>query len=201
MKRCLFPIGDYTKEEIRKMAKKFGLPNWAKPDSQGICFIGPLNIGEFLKKYIKPKRGLVLRRGDNKILGEHDGTWFYTIGQRHGMNLSAGRPYYVVDKNTNKNILYVDDLKNPKSEILNPKQTQNSRLHIKEFNWIDKKRNLPLSCKVKTRYRQKELDCVILKNGSDKALAEIKESSIPVAPGQAAVFYKGQEVIGGGIIT
>jgi len=195
LKHCLFPIGDYKKTQVRKMAKKFGLPNWAKKDSQGVCFVGPLEVGEFLKKRIQPRKGLVLRKGDGKVLGEHDGAWFYTIGQRHGFGLNAGVPHYIVEKNIKKNVLYVDGLENQNcnSKIKN--------LQIKEFSWLNGHDNLPLDCKVKTRYRQKELDCTILKNGSDKVLIGIKENNIPIAPGQSAVFYKGDEVIGGGVIV
>ena len=202
LRHCLFPIGDYKKDEVRKMAKKFGLPNWDKKDSQGICFVGPLEVREFLKRYIRPKKGLVLRKSDGKILGEHDGAWFYTIGQRHGFNLNGGQAYYVVGKNIENNVLYVDTgFENPKSEILNPKQIPNSKFQVKEFNWINGwKNHLPLNCKVKIRYRQKDIDSMITKNGSDLVYAEIKESNMPIAPGQAAVFYKGNEVLGGGII-
>ena len=199
LKHCLFPVGDYKKTEIRKMAKKFGLPNWAKPDSQGVCFMGPLEVREFLKKNIRPKKGLVLRRSDDKILGEHDGVWFYTFGQRHGFGLSGGKPYYIVSKDIQKNILYVDDLKNPKSEILNSKQIPSLKIQISEFNWI-RKEKVPLDCKVKIRYRQKDIDCTIIKNGKALALVKIKENNLAIAPGQAAVFYKGNEVLGGGII-
>lgn len=190
LKHCFFPIGSYTKDEVRKMAKKIGLPNWAKPDSQGVCFVGPLEVGEFLKKLIQPRKGLVLRKSDDKILGEHDGAWFYTIGQRHGFHLNGGRPYYIVSKNIQNNILYVEE--NLKFSIFN--------FQIKDFNWITKEK-LPLDCKVKTRYRQKNLDCTIVKNGSDKALIKIKENNTPIAPGQSAVFYKAGELLGGGIIV
>ena len=190
LKHCLFPIGDYTKTEVRKMAKKFRLPNWDKKDSQGVCFVGPLEVKEFLKRHIQPKRGLALRKSDGKILGEHDGAWFYTIGQRHGLNLSAGKPYYVVDKDIKKNIIFVDEKAG----------SSKSELQISDFNWVNKKK-LPLDCKVKTRYRQKDLDCTIIKNGSGRASVKIKENNIPVAPGQAAVFYKGSQVLGGGIIS
>ncbi len=205
LKYCLFPIGDWTKNEVRKMAKKFGLLNWDKKDSQGVCFVGPLRVVEFLKKYIKPKRGLVLRRNNGKILGEHDGVWFYTIGQRHGFNLAVGEPHYVVGKDIRKNILYVD--RGPSMRSIGTStskfksQNYDSKLKITEFNLINGHKKLPLNCKVKTRYRQRDLNCTILENGSDKALIEIKEKNIPIAPGQAAVFYKGEEMLGGGIIS
>jgi len=201
LSRCLFPIGDYTKPEVRRMAKKFGLPNWSKPDSQGVCFIGPLAMDEFLKRRIKPRKGQIVRKSDGQVLGEHDGVWYYTIGQRHGFNLAGGKPYYVTDKDIRRNILYVDGLKNSNDKIQMTNKTQNPKFKIKDFNWMNgSEEKLPLECKVKTRYRQKDLDCTILKNGSDKALIEIKESNVPIAPGQSAVFYKGNEVLGGGVI-
>ncbi|MEK7536972.1 MAG: tRNA 2-thiouridine(34) synthase MnmA [Patescibacteria group bacterium] len=201
LKHCLFPVGDYLKTEVRRMAKKFGLPNWNKKDSQGICFVGPLEFGKFLKRYIEPKRGLVVRKSDGKVLGEHDGAWFYTIGQRHGFSLNAGEPYYVVGKDILKNVLHVDSFENSKSQTLNSKQILNSKIQIKSFSWINGHKNLPFRCKVKTRYRQKDLDCVILKNGGDRAEVKIAVENIPIAPGQSAVFYKGSEVLGGGIIV
>ena len=191
LKYCLFPTGDYDKKEVRRMAKKFGLPNWGKPDSQGVCFIGPLKMNDFLKKHIKPQKGPVIRKSDGQVLGEHDGVWFYTIGQRHGFNLSAGKPLYVVGKDVKKNILYVDEeFKNEDLEI-----------RIKDFSWINGHKKLPLDCKAKTRYRQKDLDSVILKNGGTVVQVRITAKNIPVAPGQAAVFYKGNEVLGGGVIV
>jgi len=201
LSRCLFPIGDYTKPEVRRMAKKFGLPNWAKKDSQGVCFVGPLKMNDFLKKYIKPQKGPVIRKNDGQVLGEHNGAWFYTIGQRHGMALSVGKSYYVVGKDLQKNVLYVDSLENLKFQFSIFNEIPNPKLQIEDFSWVGSKSELPLDCKVKTRYRQKDLDCRILKNGADKALVEIKEANIPIAPGQAAVFYKGDEVLGGGVIV
>ncbi len=220
LKHCLFPIGDYKKDEVRKMAKKFGLPNWDKKDSQGICFVGPLEVREFLKRHIRPKKGLVLRKSDGKILGEHDGAWFYTIGQRHGFNLSVGEPYYIVEKDIQKNMLFIEGLETQNSTAIPQRaasgsaepstsklknQNYNSKfknLRIKEFNWINGWENhLPLNCKVKIRYRQKDLDSTIVKNGGALVEARIAAENILVAPGQSAVFYKRNEVIGGGIIV
>ncbi|MEK7579722.1 MAG: tRNA 2-thiouridine(34) synthase MnmA [Patescibacteria group bacterium] len=190
LKHCLFPIGDYTKSEVRQLARKFGLPNWDKPDSQGICFVGELELRDYLKTVIKPREGLVLRKSDGKILGKHQGVWYYTIGQRHGFDLAVGKPHYIVAKDIEKNILYVDE------EFQNKKQ----EIKMKDFNWINKG-ELPLNCKVKTRYRQKDLDCTIVKNGSAEVLIKIKQEKLAIAPGQAAVFYRGKEVLGGGIIS
>ena len=86
LSKCLFPIGDYVKPEVRRIAKKFGLPNHAKKDSQGVCFIGPLDMKNFLKTYIKPKPGKIIY--GTKQIGVHDGIYYYTIGQRHGLNIT-----------------------------------------------------------------------------------------------------------------
>ena len=97
LKKCLFPVGDYLKKpEVRKMAKKFGLPNHDKKDSQGICFIGPLDVKSFLQTKIKPKQGKIIHI-DGRVIGTHDGVYYYTIGQRHGLNIGIGNgPHYVI---------------------------------------------------------------------------------------------------------
>ena len=243
LKHCLFPIGDWTKPEVRLMAKKFGLPNWDKKDSQGVCFVGPFEFSKFLKKQIEPKTGLVIRKSDGQILGNHDGVWFYTIGQRHGIRIAHyerahpnedSKPHYVVDKDVEKNVLYVDVRRAgviqlahsrpfqrgaPRSSAVlssyartKPKRPPNplaeqlprglfQTLQVKDFNWINKEENLPFDCKVKTRYRQEDLDCVILKNGGSRAEIKIAAENILIAPGQSAVFYKDDEILGGGIIV
>src|SRR3989344_4520812 len=95
LKYCLFPIGDYIKPEVRKLAKKFGLPNHDKKDSQGVCFIGPLDMKDFLKNYIKSKKGKIILAEKNKLVGTHDGAYYYNIGQRHGLNIRTGQgPYF-----------------------------------------------------------------------------------------------------------
>lgn len=188
LKHCLFPIGSYLKTEVRKLAKNFGLANWAKKDSQGVCFIGKFKIDEFLRHYIKEKRGLVVRVSDGKILGEHNGIWYYTIGQRH-FGLSGGKPYFIVAKDIEKNILYVEE-KGETKEI--------QYFEIKDSNWIEENIKLPLNCEVKLRYRQKEQNCTIFKNNGSIQVKLYKKNF--VAPGQAAVFYQGEKLLGGGII-
>ena len=106
LKHCLFPIGGYTKPEVRAMAKKMGLPTAEKKDSQGICFIGEIDMREFLKKYIPVAPGLV-QTTSGKIIGEHEGLSFYTIGERHGLGIGGGIPYYVAEKDFASNTLVV----------------------------------------------------------------------------------------------
>jgi len=108
LKHCLFPIGEYQKPEVRVLAKKFGLITANKPDSQGICFVGELEIKEFLKTRIKPKIGDIITTDGNKI-GEHEGVWYYTIGQRRGIGIGGGMPYYVVEKDLEKNTDWIQN--------------------------------------------------------------------------------------------
>jgi len=187
LKHCLFPVGEYTKPEVRKMAKKFGLANHDKKDSQGVCFIGPLDMKDFLKTKIKSKKGKVLSL-DGRVLGTHDGVYYYTIGQRHGLNLSiGGGPYYVVSKDIKKNIIYVGGEK----ELLTKKTK------VLEISWINGGLKLPAEIDVRLRYRA-GLKKAILKNNGELVL---KTPERAITSGQSAVFYRKGELLGGGIIT
>lgn len=184
LKYCLFPIGDYAKPEVRKIAKKFGLPTANKKDSQGVCFIGPLDMKTFLKNYIKPKKGKILEL--NKIIGSHDGIFYYTIGQRHGLDIKNGKgPYFVIKKDVKKNILYVGS----KGDLAG------QSLKIGNLNWINKI-ELPQRLDVRIRYRARLSAALVKKNGE----VIFKDKEIAITPGQSAVFYKGNELLGGGII-
>ena len=185
LKCCLFPIGNYIKPDVRKLAKKFKLPNHAKKDSQGVCFIGPLDMKEFLTKYIKPKRGKILHT-DGRVIGTHDGVYYYTIGQRHGLDIKDGAgPYYVVAKDIKKNIIIVG--KNI--------DTSTSTARVSQFNWLADI-NFPVKLEVKVRYRAKSSKAVLSKNGTLK-FTKLERA---ITPGQSAVFYKKRQLLGGGII-
>ena len=192
LKYCLFPVGDYTKPEVRKLAKKFGLPTYNKKDSQGVCFIGQLDMKEFLKNYISSKSGQIILRGSGErsfceVIGTHEGVAYYTIGQRHGLNIGNGKgPYYVVTKDLKKNIVYVGQEKD-----LETKKTK-----ITKTNWLNKNTKFPLEVAVKVRYRTKEQEATLFKNG----LLKFKNPVRAITPGQSAVFYKDQEMLGGGVI-
>ncbi|PIR41987.1 MAG: tRNA 2-thiouridine(34) synthase MnmA [Candidatus Yanofskybacteria bacterium CG10_big_fil_rev_8_21_14_0_10_37_15] len=186
VKKCFFPIGSYTKPQVREMAKKFGLPNHAKKDSQGVCFIGPLNVKNFLKKYIKSKKGKIIQSGGKEI-GNHDGAYYYTIGQRHGLNIGTGAgPFYVVSKNIKNNIIYVG----------NKKDLLNKNAKISEINWINKKPKLPAKLHVRLRYRANLKKALLKKNGELK----LENPEKAIASGQSAVFYIKDKLLGGGII-
>ncbi len=191
LKYCLFPVGDYTKPEIRKLAKKFGLHTYAKKDSQGICFVGQLDVKEFLKGYIKPKKGEI--KLINKTIGRHDGTYYYTIGQRHGLDIKiGGGPYFVAGKDLKKNIIYVTtDEKSLASDVA----------EIEKISWINQPPILPAKVGVKIRYRSKSIPAEIGKSTKPGILiVKFKKPARAVTPGQSAVFYNNDELIGGGVI-
>jgi tRNA-specific 2-thiouridylase len=191
LSKILFPVGDLEKPEVRKLAKKFGLENAEKKDSQGVCFVGQFNMKEFLKIYIKPKSGKIIdishSRECENVVGEHEGVFYYTIGQRHGLDIKNGHgPYFVVKKDLKKNILYVGrekDLNSKKAKIVN-------------INWIQKPEKFPALVDVRARYRAPLKKAVLQKNGD----LTYKTSERAITSGQSAVFYKGNAVLGGGII-
>lgn len=188
----LFPIGDYLKSEVREMAKKAGLSTAAKKDSQGLCFVGKVNFGEFIKNELPRKTGAIVASNGKKI-GEHDGAYFYTIGQRHGLDLGGqAQPVFVAEKNAATNTLIV--AQGASDPILYKKE-----LIAENFNWIGDPPaggpETPFSCQARIRYRQPLQACSIL---GDKVIFDCPQRAI--APGQSVVFYDKEEMLGGAII-
>ncbi|MBI4250586.1 tRNA 2-thiouridine(34) synthase MnmA [Candidatus Uhrbacteria bacterium] len=197
LRSTLFPLGDLTKPEVRKLAKKFGLPNWDRKDSQGICFIGKLPMKDFLQTIVPPKRGLLIDE-NGKEVGAHDGAWYFTIGQRHGIGFAGGaEPYYVVGKDVKKNIVYVaQGAKNP---LLYSK-----KFICSDVSWIaGKDPKFPLHCTVRTRYRQPLQRCRVsrIKGKGSRYHVVLSKPQWAVSPGQACVFYHDDACLGGGIIV
>ena len=190
--KTLFPIGEYEKSQVRKLADKFGLATAKKPDSQGICFVGEVAMKEFLKQRIKPKTGEILTVDGQKI-GEHEGVWYYTIGQRKGIGVGGGLPYYVVNKDLEKNLLIV--ARGDQDEALFKKETI-----VSEAHWISgAEPKFPLNCQVKIRYRQNDQECAVKKIKQGLRVT-FKEPQRAVTPGQFAVFYDNEICLGGGKI-
>lgn len=194
LKHILFPVGDYTKTEVRKLAKRFNLPTFETPESQEICFV-PKDINDFLKKYLKPKPGPIAEQvhcGVKKIIGQHSGLHFYTIGQRKGIKLPGG-PYYVLDKDLKKNCLIVTK---------NEKDLLKKELIVKNVNWTSGNLpKLPLKVKARIRYRHEPNMVTLTKNLRSKILnLKFVRPQRAITPGQSAVFYRGEELLGGGII-
>jgi tRNA-specific 2-thiouridylase len=189
LKRVLFPIGDYTRKEVEGLAKKFKLPFSGVKKSQEICFIKS-TINEFLKKYLKTKPGHIVDI-NGKILEKHEGLYFYTIGQRKGIGLSGG-PYYVLNKDLKRNLLIVTK---------NEKDLYKKELSVKKVNWISgKEPKLPLKVKAKIRYRHKASPATVYKILNTKYKILLSSPQRAITPGQSLVFYKREELLGGGII-
>ncbi len=194
LNRCLFPIGEYEKPVVRKMAEKFGLSTAKKKDSQGICFIGKVSMKDFLKHYIEEKSGDVLNE-KGTVIGQHSGVSFYTIGQRHGFSvIEKGieeKPYYVVSKNINKNTITV-------SSHDEEKKFAKKDINIGSVNWISGIPKNDDNYEAKIRYRQSVQKCNIeIKNNITK-VKFIKSQN--TAKGQSIVLYKKDNCIGGGVI-
>ncbi|OGH60090.1 MAG: tRNA 2-thiouridine(34) synthase MnmA [Candidatus Magasanikbacteria bacterium RIFCSPHIGHO2_01_FULL_33_34] len=197
LKYTLFPLGKYTKDEVRVMAKKFNLPNADRSESMGICFVGVVPMKDFLLKKIKVNKGNIVT-SDGEVVGEHDGLAFYTIGQRHGFDIRnknkiiESKAMYVVQKkyDTNELVVGFDD-----DELLYSKQAE-----IEDVNWISgQKPSFPLKCKVRLRHRQPLQDVQLLQKDG-KILVEFNIKQKAVTPGQFAVFYQNQVCLGGGAI-
>lgn len=188
---CLFPLGDLTKPQVRVLAKRWGIIVADKPDSQGICFIGEVPMKEFLKSKLPVKKGKIVST-NGKILGEHEGVWFYTIGQRAGIG-GGPEPWYVTEKNIKKNQLVVAQ-GNTAPELFK------KELCVGKISWIaGQAPKLPLKCTAKIRYRQPDQGCTVkLVNGKLKVVFMVPQRA--VTPGQSVVFYKGREMLGGGVI-
>jgi len=189
LKRSLFPVGHYTKEEVRTLARELKLAVSDISESQEICFI-PDSINDFLKKHLKANPGKIVDT-NGKVLGKHQGLHFYTIGQRRGVRLSGG-PYYVLEKDQKKNLLIVT-----KRE----KDLLQKELRVKNVNWmLGKSPRLPLLVIAKIRYGPKGGKAQV-KRGDSKTLEVVfNKAQRAVAPGQSVVFYRKEELLGGGII-
>ncbi len=214
LKHCLFPIGSYLKQQIRAIAGKCCLPTAEKPDSQGVCFVGEIDVAEFLKEKLGKNPGPI-KTIDGKTIGTHDGAIFYTIGQRKGIGIKGsllgeqGKIYYVAAKDVDANTLWVAEGEN---ENLFSKE-----LIVKDISWISKKQpKLPLKCLARIRYRQPFQKATLFEISNTKSspyggspegrqISELRVVfNVPqkaITPGQSAVFYsQNGEMLGGGII-
>lgn len=192
LEKTLFPLGGYTKPEVREMARARGLFTAGKKDSQGICFVGQIGIREFLNEYVQTQPGEIIEKETGKVLGHHDGAIFYTLGQRHGLDVGGGLPYYVVGKDMNKNEVYV-------STDLDDASLWRQEINLTALHWID---NAPHegSYEVRVRHRATLVRADLkLRNG--EAILKLAEPQRAVTAGQSAVLYNGSTCLGGGIVS
>jgi tRNA-specific 2-thiouridylase len=192
LKRAKFPVGDYHKEEVRRLADQFGLPTASRPESQDLCFLAGEDYREFLKRNAPEslKQGDIVDINGNH-LGKHRGLSFYTIGQRKGLKLSSTEPLFVISKNVHENTLVVG-LKD---------KLGRSRLEVKEVNWISGETpHGTFRAEVKIRYSASPSWAEVSPGLEGDATLRFNEPQRDITPGQSAVFYVGDVVVGGGII-
>lgn len=195
--KVIFPIGDYKRSEVEELAKKLKLPFEGVEKSMEVCFI-PETTESFLKKYLQDKPGEIKNMA-GKTIGAHRGLWFQTLGQRKGLGLGAGtiktaaeKPYFVVGKNLKRNILVVSQ---NKGDLLKRELT------VEKVNWISGRGlQKPLGATVKIRYHSRGVKARIEKIGKDKYRVLLEKPQGAITPGQSAVFFKGEILLGGGII-
>ncbi|MBM2817914.1 MAG: tRNA (5-methylaminomethyl-2-thiouridylate)-methyltransferase, tRNA-specific 2-thiouridylase [Parcubacteria group bacterium] len=200
LKRTLFPVGNLQKTEVRKMARKFNLPVSEKKDSQGLCFIGKIDMKDFLKHYLPPKKGNVLN-DKGEVIGWHEGAYFYTIGQRHGFITTKKSPedksYYIISKDILSNTITVSH--NPISQGV----SSSKRIIISGVNWTTgTPPNLNKKYKARIRYREVLQSCHIemAKEDHSNFLIIFDLPQAAVSRGQSLVIYEGENCIGGGVI-
>lgn len=186
--KTLFPLGDYTKPTVRQMATVRGLYTANKRDSQGICFVGQIGIREFLSNYVTATPGDIIEKSTGFKLGRHDGAIYYTLGQRHGLELGGGLPYYVVGKDMEQNEVYV-------SRDLSDSAMWRSNIELGDIHWINQPPEPGADLHVRMRHRGKLLACKLYGNQ-----LEMLESERAVAAGQSAVIYHDEVCLGGGIV-
>jgi tRNA-specific 2-thiouridylase len=186
--RVLIPLGERSRDEVKQMAKQAGMPT-ATRSSQDICFISQKNYGAFLSQRFGTMPGEVVDIG-GKLLGQHRGVAFYTIGQRHGLGLASGEPLYVIRIEAEGNTI-----------VLGPeKELYSQKLTARKLNWISGKAPQgPITVTAKIRYKAKEADAT-LSFRNDSVDVHFTQPQKAVTPGQAVVFYNVDEVLGGGII-
>ncbi|MDA0708969.1 MAG: tRNA 2-thiouridine(34) synthase MnmA [bacterium] len=190
--RALFPIGHYLKNEVRDLARAFDLPTQARKDSQGICFLGKIRYPEFIKFHLGEQEGEIVELETGTVLGTHQGYWYYTIGQRQGLGLGQG-PWYVMDKNTDKNIIYV-------SHQLNQAARSRDELVVAEPNWIAGPPETH-ALQLKLRHGPSMVACTIRSLDNNRLAVHMAEKDTGVAPGQFAVFYDGEVCLGHAVIA
>ncbi len=203
--KALFPIGKLEKSDVRKLALQYELPNAKRKDSQGICFLGKIPFDKFLEYHLGKKTGKLIEYETGAVLGEHDGFWYFTVGQRRGIKLPGG-PWYVVKKNAETNEVFI-------SHGAHHELSARDTFEVGNLNWISGKHPDKTELEVKIRHGaklypatiEKLTDCTPRRGrdslcSGDRVKVTLKEKDPGVAEGQFAVFYDGDVCLGGGVI-
>jgi tRNA-uridine 2-sulfurtransferase len=192
LENACFPLGEMKKSDVKQMATQRGLRPVTHDESQDVCFIKHTSYGEFLsaQKGFEPKPGFI-ENVKGQVIGEHNGLHLFTIGQRRGINCPAAEPYYVIRLDTKRNRLTVG----AKKDLLS------SECKVVQINWIGKEPTLPMDIYTRVRYRSKEASAMVFPQSKSTAIIRFKNPQTAVTPGQGAVFYQGNEILGGGWIS
>lgn len=187
--KTLFPLGDFTKPQVRDMAKERHLFTATKKESMGVCFVGQVGMRDFLAQYVQTTPGDIVDKTSSQVIGRHDGAIFYTLGQRHGLDVGGGLPYYVVGKDMYKNEVYV-------SQNMNDGSMWRHELQLTNLHWINAPAEAGEPLTVRLRHRGELKACTL--NGDTLRMDNPERA---VAAGQSAVIYRGNECLGGGIVS
>jgi tRNA-specific 2-thiouridylase len=194
LQHTLMPIGEYvTKTAVRAVAQSLHLATAEKKDSQGICFVGKVGIKDFLIHELGEQPYGMIIDDQGTAIGEHDGALFYTIGQRHGLHVGGGLPYYVVGKDIKKNEVYV-------TRDLDDASLWRHVLQLTDMHWVNASPRLGHTYQIRTRYRATLVDGQV-KITDNTAMIQLQDDVRAITPGQSAVVYDGDTVIGGGIVV
>ncbi len=188
LEKTLFPLGGYTKQEVRELAKERGLYTATKKESMGICFVGKVGIRDFLGQYVETVPGKIIDRRSGEVVGYHEGAIFYTIGQRHGLDVGGGLPYYVAGKDMDKNEVYV-------TTQLNDEGLWKKDIQLQSLHWI---KDTPADGDYQVRIRHRAPLITAQLQGNH---IELAESQRAIAAGQSVVIYDGEVCLGGGIVN
>ncbi len=189
LQRTLFPLGDFTKQQVRAMAEERGLWTASKKESMGVCFVGQVGIREFLSQYVETVPGDIIDKSTSQVLGRHDGAIFYTLGQRHGLDVGGGLPYYVVGKDMARNEVYV-------TTNLNDETMWRQSFALSSIHWIHQAPASGQPLQARLRHRGS-----LLPARFEDGTLYLDAPERAVASGQSAVLYDGDVCLGGGIIA
>ncbi len=193
LSRLIFPLGNLYKSEVRDLARHYNLPNQARKDSQGICFLGKIAFSDFIKHHLGTRQGDLIEYETGTVVGQHEGYWYYTIGQRKGLGLSGG-PWFVVRKDVEKNIVYIS--RNYYSD-----DKKRNTCNVAAIHWISGRPTDKRDIRVKVRHGEKMYEATLQLSGPQTGALTINDNDQGLAPGQFAVFYDADMCLGSGVIT
>jgi tRNA-specific 2-thiouridylase len=191
LSRILFPIGHLTKTELRDKARAMRLPTMERPDSQGICFLGKIKYPEFVRFHLGERKGDIVDIATGEKLGEHKGVWFHTVGQRKGLRMGGG-PWYVVQKDLPRNIVYVAHAERYVGYARNA-------FTVADIHWITQP-PAKTALRIKVRHTPRLEECHLKLLPENRSEVTLRQKDQGIAPGQSAVFYDGDYCLGAGVI-